>query len=55
MLSVKLLIMICIINYFKIYILLKKCSKVPDNEILKAKQLRTKYFEDKDKQLKKKK
>ncbi len=33
----------------------KKRSKVPDNEILKAKQLRTKYFEDKDKQLKKKK
>ena len=31
----------------------KKRSKVPDNEILKAKQLRTKYFEDK--QLKKKK
>jgi phage-related protein len=27
----------------------KKRSKVPDNEILKAKQLRTKYFEDKDK------
>ncbi len=34
---------------------IKKRSKVPDNEILKAKQLRTKYFEDKDKQLKKKK
>ena len=33
---------------------IKKRSKVPDNEILKAKQLRTKYFEDKDKQLKKK-
>jgi phage-related protein len=34
---------------------IKKRSKVPDNEMLKAKQLRTKYFEDKDKQLKKKK
>ena len=34
---------------------IKKRSKVPDNEILKAKQLRTKYFEDKDKQFKKKK
>ena len=34
---------------------IKKRSKVPDNEILKAKQLRKKYFEDKDKQLKKKK
>ena len=33
---------------------IKKRSKVPDNEILKARQLRTKYFEDKDKQLKKK-
>ena len=33
----------------------KKRSKVPDNDILKTKQLRTKYFEDKDKQLKKKK
>jgi hypothetical protein len=27
---------------------------VPDNEILKAKQLRVKYFEDKGKQIKKK-
>ena len=34
---------------------IKKRSKIPDNEILKAKQLRTKYFEDKDEQLKKKK
>ena len=34
---------------------IKKRSKVPDNEIQKAKQLRTKYFEDKEKQLKKKK
>ncbi|MEO6830775.1 MAG: type II toxin-antitoxin system RelE/ParE family toxin [Chitinophagaceae bacterium] len=34
---------------------IKKRSKVPDNEILKAKQLRTKYFEYKDNQLKKKK
>lgn len=34
---------------------IKKRSKVPDNEILKAKHLRKKYFEDKDKQLKKKK
>ncbi len=33
---------------------IKKRSKVPDNEILKAKQLRTKYFDDKDKQLTKK-
>jgi phage-related protein len=33
---------------------IKKTSKVPDNEILKAKQLRAKYFEDK-KNLKKKK
>lgn len=32
---------------------IKKRSKVPDKEILKAKQLRTKYFEDKAKQLKK--
>ena len=32
----------------------KKRSKVPDTEILKAKQLRTKYLEDKYKQLKKK-
>ncbi len=28
--------------------LVKKRSKVPDNEIQKAKQLRTKYFEDKE-------
>jgi len=34
---------------------IKKRSKVPDNQIQKAKQLRTKYFEDKEKQLKKKK
>jgi phage-related protein len=27
----------------------KKRSKVPDNEMQRAKQLRTKYFEDKDK------
>lgn len=33
---------------------IKKRSKVPENEILKAKQFRIKYFEDKDKQLKKK-
>jgi len=33
---------------------IKKRSKVPDNEIQKAKQLRYKYFEDKEK-LKKKK
>lgn len=33
----------------------KKRSKVPDNEILKAKQLRAKYFEDKEKLKKKKK
>jgi phage-related protein len=33
----------------------KKRSKVPDNEIQKAKQLRIKYFEDKEKQPKKKK
>ncbi|MBK6482054.1 MAG: type II toxin-antitoxin system RelE/ParE family toxin [Chitinophagaceae bacterium] len=34
---------------------IKKRSKVPDNEILKAKQLRTKYFEDKEKLKMKKK
>lgn len=34
---------------------IKKRSNVPDNEILKAKQLRTKYFEDKEKLKKKKK
>ena len=34
---------------------IKKRSKVPDKEIQKAKQLRMKYFEDKEKQLKKKK
>ena len=28
---------------------IKKRSKVPDNEILKAKQLRTAYFDDKEK------
>jgi len=28
---------------------IKKRSKVPDNQILKAKQLRLKYFEDKEK------
>ncbi len=33
----------------------KKRSKVPDNEIQKAKQMRTKYFEDKEKLKKKKK
>lgn len=33
----------------------KKRSKVPDNEIAKAKQLRTKYFEEKEKLKKKKK
>lgn len=33
----------------------KKRSKVPDNELLKAKQIRTKYFEDKEKLKKKKK
>lgn len=33
----------------------KKRSKVPDNEIQKAKQMRTKYFEDKDKLKNKKK
>lgn len=32
---------------------IKKRSKVPDSEILKAKQLRTKYFEDKLKNKKK--
>jgi len=34
---------------------IKKRSEVPDNEILKAKQLRTRYFEDKEKLKKKKK
>ena len=34
---------------------IKKHSKVPDTELQKAKQLRTTYFEDKEKQLKKKK
>lgn len=34
---------------------IKKRSKVPDNEIQKAKQLRAKYFEDKEKPKKKKK
>lgn len=34
---------------------IKKRSKVPDNEILKAKQQRTKYFEEKEKLKKKKK
>ncbi len=34
---------------------IKKRSKVPDNEILKTKKLRTKYFEDKEKLKKKKK
>ena len=29
--------------------LIKKGSKVPENEILKAKQIRTTYFEDKEK------
>ncbi len=33
----------------------KKRSKVPDNEIQKAKQMRIKYFEDKEKLKKKKK
>ena len=33
----------------------KKRSKVPDNEIQKAKQMKTKYFEDKEKLKKKKK
>ncbi len=33
---------------------IKKRSKVPDNEILKAKEIRVKYFEDKEKQIKKK-
>jgi len=35
--------------------LVKKRSKVPDNEIQKAKQMRTKYFADKEKLKKKKK
>lgn len=34
---------------------IKKRSKVPDNEIRKAKQIRTKYFEDKEKLKMKKK
>ena len=34
---------------------IKKRSGVPDNEILKAKQLRTRYFEDKEKRKKRKK
>jgi phage-related protein len=34
---------------------IKKRSKVPDNEIQKAKQLRAKYFEDKEKLNKRKK
>lgn len=34
---------------------IKKSSKVPDTEILKAKQLRVKYFVDKEKQVKKEK
>ena len=34
---------------------IKKRSNVPDNEILKAKQFRSKYFEDKEKLKKKKK
>jgi phage-related protein len=34
---------------------IKKRSKIPDNEMLKARQLRTKYFEDKEKLKKKKK
>ena len=34
---------------------IKKRSNVPENEIQKAKQLRTKYFEDKEKLKKKKK
>ena len=33
---------------------IKKRSKVPENEILKAKQLRVQYFEDKFKQIKNK-
>ena len=33
---------------------IKKRSKVPDNEILKAKQLRVKYFDYKEKQIKNK-
>jgi phage-related protein len=35
--------------------LIKKRSKVPESEIQKAKQLRMKYFEDKEKSKKKKK
>lgn len=34
---------------------IKKRSKVPDNEIQKAKQIRTRYFSDKEKPKKKKK
>ena len=34
--------------------IIKKRSKVPENEIQKAKQLRMKYFEDKEKYKKKK-
>ena len=34
---------------------IKKRNKVPDNEILKAKQQRAKYFQDKEKLKKKKK
>jgi len=35
--------------------IVKKRSKVPDKEIQKAKQMRIKYFEDKEKLKKKKK
>ena len=35
--------------------IIKKTSKVPDKEIQKARQLRAKYFEDKEKLKKKKK
>ena len=35
--------------------IIKKTSKMPDKEIQKAKQLRAKYFEDKEKLKKKKK
>jgi len=37
------------------YSFVKKRSKVPDNEILKAIQQRAKYFDDKEKLKKKKK
>ena len=37
------------------HVFVKKRSKVPDNEIIKAKQLRTVYFDDKEKAKKKKK